>query len=223
MVIDRKSGAVPPTAAERMAEHDRRMGVEAIRPVLPTPASADAPRPAKAPPPARRPASPPKPRPQKAARDERARNRPAARPTGDKARRGDDERPAPKTDDRDGVEGAAPSPWGAAAATPQRPAAPPARIAERAKTPSGKRKTIVTGQWWDAKGPRTIELGERGQQSLSGGLMSLFFGLLFASIILFWISPLVFVGLALIGARYSRNIIGTVGAGIIDRAAAERG
>ncbi|WP_033074292.1 hypothetical protein [Sphingopyxis sp. MWB1] len=39
MVVDRITGATPPTAAERMAEHDRRMGVDAIRPELPAPNS----------------------------------------------------------------------------------------------------------------------------------------------------------------------------------------
>lgn len=32
VVLDRDTGRTPPTAAERMAEHDRRMGNEPIRP-----------------------------------------------------------------------------------------------------------------------------------------------------------------------------------------------
>src|SRR3546814_15393965 len=47
------------------------------------------------------------------------------------------------------------------------PAADPARIAGRAAPQAGGRKTIVTAKWWDAKGPRTIELGAKGQAELT--------------------------------------------------------
>src|SRR3546814_5565870 len=50
----------------------------------------------------------------------------------------------------------------------------PARIAGRAAPQAGDRKTIVTAKWWDAKGPRTIELGANGQAELTGGFMVLF-------------------------------------------------
>src|SRR3546814_5562361 len=43
----------------------------------------------------------------------------------------------------------------------------PARIAGRAAPQAGDRKTIVTAKWWDAKGPRTIELGAKGQAERS--------------------------------------------------------
>src|SRR3546814_5315780 len=53
------------------------------------------------------------------------------------------------------------------------PAADPARIAGRAAPQAGGRKTIVTAKWWDAKGPRTIELGAKGQAELTGGFMEI--------------------------------------------------
>ena len=44
MVIDKETGQTPPTAAERMDMHDRKMGVEQIRPAArqapPEPAAA---------------------------------------------------------------------------------------------------------------------------------------------------------------------------------------
>ena len=98
----------------------------------------------------------------------------------------------------------------------------PARIPERATPPARGRKTIVTGKWWDSKGPRTIELGPKGQQTLSGGFVTLFFVAMFAAMIVMFIEPVVlFIGAFLL-FRFGGNIIGPLGAGIVDKALAER-
>ena len=55
---------------------------------------------------------------------------------------------------------------------------------------SGAGKTIVTSKWWDAKGPRTIELGPKGQAELTGGFMLLFVGFVIAAIVALFLEPL---------------------------------
>ncbi|MDZ3832129.1 MAG: hypothetical protein U0S50_09965 [Sphingopyxis sp.] len=200
VVIDRISGTTPPTAAERMAEHDRRMGV--------TPNLTVAPSERESPPPTRA-ASPAAPRPAPA--------QPAAHPPPTR-------REAAHADKR---RGAAPSPWGkgaprAAERAAQPAATDPARIPDRKPTAPGTRKTIQTSKWWDIKGPRTVELGEQGQATLTGGLMSLFFGLLFLGLILFWASPVILFAVIFALIRFGGNAIGTVGGAIVDRALKDR-
>jgi len=205
VVIDKETGQTPPTAAERMDLHDRRMGIEPIRPAK-TPAKTAAipdmsaaartesglsARPA----PAQRKATP-------AAAANSGRDRVAA------AVAERNKRPwTPKQYDR-------PAP----AANPA-----PARIASRAAPQVGDRKTIVTGKWWDAKGPRTIELDAKGQAELTSGFMVLFFGLVIAAIVAAFVEPLIlFVG-AFVLFRFGGNFLGPIGAGIIDKALAEKG
>ncbi|MGQ3101852.1 MAG: hypothetical protein ACT6Q5_10585 [Sphingopyxis solisilvae] len=200
VVIDRETGQVPPTAAERMEVHDRKLGIEPIRPGRASTApdmsaaaraeSGLSARPAPNQPPVSNPA-PAKPRVAAATAE------PGKRPwaTGPK------DRPALKSD-------TAPA---------------PARIPGRAPPQSGGRKKIVTGKWWDAKGPRTIELGPKGQQALSGGFLTLFAVAFVAAIVALIIQPLLlFVGAFLL-FRFGSNILGPLGAGIIDKAIAERG
>ncbi|WP_411340137.1 hypothetical protein V6U71_20500 [Sphingopyxis sp. J-6] len=200
VVIDRETGQTPLSAAERMDIYDRNLGVEPIRP-------------------ARTSATP----------DMSA----AAR-----AESGLSARPAP-------VQKAAASAPAAAESSQGRMAA---AIAERNKRPwnptpndrpalkstsapaasrpaqaaGGGRKTIVTGKWWDAKGPRTIELGPKGQQVLSGGFVTVFFVALFASIVALFIAPVIFFVGAFLLFRFGSNVLGPIGAGIVDKAIAER-
>jgi len=202
VVIDKETGQTPPSAAERMDLHDRNLGVEPIRP-------------AKA----------------SAAPDMSA----AAR-----AESGLSARPAPAhqaaatapatNSGRDRVAAAVAErnkqPW----KNPQpndRPALKsnpaPARIASRPAPHAGRRKTIVTAKWWDAKGPRTIELGEKGQAELTGGFMFLFFGLVIAAIVVGFIEPLLLFAGAFVLFRFGGNFLGPIGAGIIDKALAEKG
>jgi len=199
VVIDRETGQTPLSAAERMDLHDRKMGVEPIRPAK-TSAVPDM---------------------SAAARTESglsARPAPAQRKAMPGANSGRDrvaaavaernKRPwTPKQNDR-------PAPT----ANPA-----PARIASRAAPQVVGRKTIVTGKWWDAKGPRTIELGAKGQAELTGGFMFLFFGLVIAAIVAAFVEPLIlFVG-AFVLFRFGGNFLGPIGAGIIDKAIAEKG
>lgn len=104
---------------------------------------------------------------------------------------------------------------------PQPARTPPARSPASASA-GGGRKTIVTGKWWDVKGPRTIELGPKGQQVLSGGFVTLFFVALFASIVALFIAPVIFFVGAFLLFRFGGNILGPIGAGIVEKAIAER-
>lgn len=187
VVIDRETGQTPPTAAERMDMHDRKAGVEPIRPasrqVPPEPA---APTVTAAAPPQRNPPRPPNDR-MATAVAELNRKRP----------------------------------WQESPRSTAQPT--PARHPQRPRPQAGGRKTIVTGKWWDSKGPRTIELGPKGQTELTGGFMALVFGLVIAAIIAFFVEPLLlFIG-AFVLFRFGGNFLAPIGARIIDKALAETG
>ena len=204
MVIDKETGQTPPTAAERMDIHDRKMGVEPIRPAKPSVApdiSAAA----------------------------RAESGLSARPAPvEKA-------PAPMTaapanrSGRDRIAAAVAErnkrPWNNA--PNDRPAlkASPAsaRSSGSSSRQAGGRKTIVTGKWWDSKGPRTIELGPKGQQVLSSGFVTLAIGLVIAAIVTMLIEPFLLFAGAFVLFRFGGNILGPIGAGFVDKALAEKG
>ncbi|WP_188237788.1 hypothetical protein [Sphingopyxis sp. LK2115] len=200
VVIDRETGQTPPTAAERMAEHDSKHGVEPIRP---TKARGDS-------------------APAAVMRAETGQSdRPA--PTQEAAAR-----PENVKDGRDRlaavIAGRNKRPWNnpAPGDRPAPHAAPtPARIASRpAPRVGGARKTIVTGKWWDAKGPRTVELDPRGQAELTGAFLFLFLGVGIAAIVALFIAPvLLFVGAFLL-FRFGDKVLAPIGAGIIDKALA---
>ena len=204
VVIDKETGQIPPTAAERMDIHDRKIGVEPIRPAKPSAApdmsaaaraeSGLSARPApvqKAPAPIAAPSA-----------DSSGRNRVAA------AVAERNKRPwNPAPNDRPALK-AGPAPT-------RNPGSSPLQ--------AGVRKTIVTGKWWDSKGPRTIELGPKGQQVLSSGFVTLFIVLAVAAIVALFIEPLLlFVGAFLL-FRFGGNILGPIGAGLVDKAIAEKG
>jgi len=194
VVIDKQTGQTPPSAAERMDLYDRSMGVEPIRPER---ASAAPDMSAAA----------------------RAESGLSARPA-----------PAPPTTPSKPRMAAATAaqgkrPW--TAPPGDRPAlkanTPAARMPARAAPPAAALKTIVTGKWWDAKGPRAIELGPKGQQRLTGGFVTLFFAVVIAAIAALIIEPvLLFVGGFLL-FRFGSHVLGPIGAGIVDKAIAEKG
>jgi len=185
VVIDRETGTTPPSAAERMAAHDRRMGHEPMRPPS---------------------------RPPEAAASDLA-------PDGIERVTPPSVSPAASR-----VEGALAAnerrqPWAdgnhaARSAAPLRDVRPP-------RTQTG-RKTVTTSKWWDAKGPRTITLGPKGQAELTGSFLALFFGLGVAAIIAaFFALPLLLVAAFLL-ARFGGHIVGPAGARIVDKAIATR-
>ncbi len=186
MVIDRETGTTPPSAAERMAAHDRRMGREPIRPPGGTPeAVVTDPAAERVEPVTRPPVSPVEPRLTAAVA---AKNRK--------------------------------QPW-ADARNAAHPAAPRGEVRPQ-RAQAGSRKTFTTGKWWDAKGPRTISLGPSGQAELTGGFLALFFGLGAAAIIAaFFALPLLFIAVFLL-VRFGGQIVGPLGARIIDKALAAR-
>ena len=205
VVIDKETGQTPPTAAERMDVHDRALGVEPNRPARPS-AAPDMSAAARAesglsarPAPAQQAA--PKPAPAKAAATDSGKARMAAAIADMQNRpwtKGSSDRPAPKAE------------------------AAPARIPSRPAPQAGGRKTIVTGKWWDSKGPRTIELSPKGQQVLSSGFLTLFFVVLIAAIVVLFVEPLIlFVGAFLL-FRFGGSVLGPIGAGFVDKALAER-
>lgn len=202
VVIDKTTGQTPLSAAERMDLHDRALGVEPIRPER-TSAAPDMSAAARA-------------ESGLSARPAPAQPAPAAMPAATDTGRGRmaaaiaerNKRPwKPSSADRPGLQA-------------NRPAAPaPNRPAPQA---GGARKTIVTAKWWDGKGPRTIELGPKGQATLSGGFVTIFVAALVAAIAALVIQPLILFVAAFLLFRFGGSVIGPIGAGIIDKALAER-
>lgn len=197
VVIDRETGQTPLTAAQRMEIHDRELGIEPIRPEqrasLPDMSAAA-----------------------------RAESGLSARPAPIQSPAAIPVPAKPRVAAATAEQGK--RPWSSAPGDrPALKANAPARIPNRPAPPSGARKTIVTGKWWDAKGPRTIELGPKGQQVLSGGFLTLFVVAIIAAIVVLFIQPLLlFVGAFLL-FRFGNNILGPLGAGIVDKAIAEKG
>jgi len=188
VVIDKETGQTPLSAAERMDLHDRKMGIEPIRPAAaPVPATIVATDAA----PQREAPRPPNER-MAAAVAEMNRRQPWSQKA--KGAAGTNDRPAP-------------------ARTPGRPA----------PQTGGNRKTIVTGKWWDSKGPRSVELGPKGQQVLSSSFVTLFFVVAIAAIAALFIEPVLFFIGAFLLFRFGGSILGPIGAGIVDKALAEKG
>lgn len=204
VVIDKETGQTPPTAAERMDMHDRNMGVEPIRPAKPS-AAPDMSAAARA-------------ESGLSARPAPTQKTPAPIAARAAAQSGKDRVAAAITERNK-------RPWNHAPNDRPAPIASsaPAQIASSPPLQAGARKTIVTGKWWDAKGPRTIELGPKGQQVLSGGFVTLFFAVVIAAIVALFFEPLLlFVGAFLL-FRFGGNILGPIGAGLVDKALAEKG
>lgn len=204
MVIDKETGQTPPTAAERMDIHDRNMGVEPIRPAKPSAApdmSAAA----------------------------RAESGLSARPAPVQQVPAPIAAPAADSSGRDRVVVAVAErnkrPWNPAPNDrPTLKAGPaPTRNSGSAPLQAGGRKTIVTGKWWDSKGPRTIELGPKGQQVLSSGFVTLFIALAVAAIVAMFIEPLILLVGAFVLFRFGGNFLGPIGASLVDKAIAEKG
>lgn len=205
VVVDRKTGKTPPSAAERMAEHDRRRGYEIERPPLPEPASEVLVEPA--PPPKKIAAPATSVRAAKREADAAAQKRQAAMRSGNK-----------------------PNPWGQQPPRKQtEPSRKPDSDTARARiptsppaSPSPGRKTIVTGKWWDEKGPRTIELGPKGQQVLSGGFVTLAIVATVFAVTLLLIQPVLLFIVAFLAFQFGGKAFAPLGASIVDKALAER-
>lgn len=204
VVIDKETGQTPLSAAERMDLHDRNLGIEPIRPAKPstTPDMSAAARAESGL--SARPAP-----------TQKAPSAVAATTAGNSGR----DRIAAAVAERNK------RPWNPAPNDRPAPKASAASVRSASASPlqADGRKTIVTGRWWDAKGPRTIELGPKGQAELTGGFMFLFFGVVIAAIVALFFQPLLlFVGAFLL-FRFGGNILGPIGANIIDKAIAEKG
>lgn len=234
IVIDNQTGKIPPTAAERMEEHDRARGIEPIRPpklsqVPDISAKARAasglssrPAPLVAPSPAQRGTK------TKAVALDPVRAK-IATTIAEKSRQAwaneqeDRPRPAAHTGT---ARTARRQDWADDQADRPRPAAAqsaPARIADRPPLQSGGNgQTIVTGKWWDAKGPRTITLGPKGQALMRNGFMTPFLVLVTATLVLLFVQPLLLLFGAFVLLRFGGKILAPMGASIIDKAVAAR-
>ncbi|MDO9368976.1 MAG: hypothetical protein Q7T68_10440 [Sphingopyxis sp.] len=205
VVIDKETGQVPLSAAERMDLHDRKLGVEPIRPARTSSASA--------------------PDMSAAARAESGLS---ARPAPEKQAAKPPAAATANVKDRMAAAVAERNkrPW--TMQSGDRPAlkshSEPARTTGRPAPQAGaSRKTIVTGKWWDSKGPRTIELGPKGQQVLSSSFVTLLFVMLIAAGAALFIEPIIFFVGGFLLFRFGGSILGPIGAGIVDKALAEKG
>ena len=209
VVIDKETGQTPLSAAERMDLHDRNLGVEPIRPAK-TSAAPDMSAAARA---ELGLSARPAPAQQKAMPAATAATATTIADTGNgrmaAAIAARNQRPwTQKSNDRPAL---------TANTSPAQTASRPAPQV------GGARKTIVTGRWWDTKGPRTIELGPKGQATLRSGFITLFFAVVAAAIIALIIEPLILLGGAFLLFRFGSNILGPIGAGLIDKAIGEKG
>lgn len=195
LVVDRITGETPPTAAERMAEHDRRMGVEAVRPELPESVALETLVPA---PPPRTVAVPKAARP--AARSV-AQGRPSSRGPWGKAER--------KVD----------VPASFAAATAKASGASHAQ-ARPAAGMAGVGQPITTSPTWDARGPRTVHLGAHGRATLESLALVLLVGLALFITFAVIAAPFLLIGAAFVFFRGGREAIAKLGAMVLDKAIA---
>jgi hypothetical protein len=80
------------------------------------------------------------------------------------------------------------------------------------------RRPMVTGKWWDSKGPRTLDLGEAGRAKLSEGFITAAVVAFFAIIAMVVVQPALLLVAAFALFRFGGAIIGPIGARLIDAA-----
>jgi hypothetical protein len=195
-VIDSETGARPASAAERMAAHDAAHGHAALR--YDRLAETDA-APVAAPPP---PPPAPAPIPTDAIRAAIAkRANPWSGNNGGRAQLGAQSQSEAQ---------ARPSPGGNQAS------ARPAPLARRSRDEG--HQPMVTGKWWDSKGPRTVDLGQAGRAKLSEGFITATVIAFFAIIAMVVVQPALLLVAAFALFRFGGTIIGPLGAWLIDAA-----
>lgn len=77
---------------------------------------------------------------------------------------------------------------------------------------------MVTGKWWDSKGPRTVDLGQAGRAKLSEGFITATVIAFFAIIAMVVVQPALLLLAAFALFRFGGTIIGPLGAWLIDAA-----
>ena len=198
-VIDSETGARPASAAERMAAHDAAHGHAALR--YDRLAEAEA-VPAPGSPPPSQPLPVPTPIPTDAIRAAIAkRANPWSGGNGGRAQLGAQSQSEAN---------ARPSPGANQASARPAPRSPAAR--------DENRQPMVTGKWWDSKGPRTVDLGEAGRAKLSAGFITAFIVAFFAVIAMVIVQPALILVAAFVLFRFGGTIIGPIGARLIDEA-----
>jgi hypothetical protein len=200
-VIDVLTGARPPSAAERMAAHDAEHGHAALRYDRLTETTEEA---AKAAP------QPAKPAPVPAARQ-------AAPAPNDTIRAALAKRDNPWGSKNDRARPQLAAQSVAEAEARPRPGGASGRPAPASTRRAGK-NSIVTGKWWDAKGPRTITLGERGRSKLSSSIMTLIAIGMAIFIVLAIIQPIMLFVAGFVLFRFGGTFIGPIGARVLDEA-----
>lgn len=79
-------------------------------------------------------------------------------------------------------------------------------------------KIIITGRWWDSRGPRTIALGNVGRQRLTSGFVTALVLSLFIAIALLLVQPLLLLVAGFLLFRFGSAIVAPLGARLIDEA-----
>lgn len=83
---------------------------------------------------------------------------------------------------------------------------------------NGKRQPIVTGKWWDSKGPRVVDLGAAGRAKLSSAVITTLVIGFFVMIAMIVIQPALLLVAAFALFRFGGSFIGPIGARLIDDA-----
>lgn len=112
---------------------------------------------------------------------------------------------------------ARPNPGSGSPATPQR-AAPAAEPVRGNTGRDVKSQTLVTGRWWDARGPRTLTLGQRGRARLTSGFMTALAVAAIIAIALLVVQPVLLLVAGFILFRFGSAILAPIGARLIDEA-----
>lgn len=204
VVIDTATGATPPSAAERMAQHNQALG---IAPSMPAPKSTAPDLSAKA----------------RAESGLSARPAPMAPPAPSSKATPPPSRIAERLKAQSTMPPGTPkgaSPWTRGAAKPTAPAKA-VKVDRPAPRAGGARKTIETAKWWDSEGPRTLDLGPLAQQKLQSSFLALGGALFVLFIVAMVISPVLAFAMVFGLFRFGSAVLGPMGASIINKALAE--
>lgn len=84
--------------------------------------------------------------------------------------------------------------------------------------PRDKQQPMVTGKWWDARGPRTLNLGAAGRQRLTTGFATALVVSFFIAMVLLIIQPVLLMAAGFLMFRFGAKIFAPLGARLIDEA-----
>ncbi len=217
VVIDTETGSAPPTAAERMAAHDQKLGFaeearDQLADAVKDAALATGPAPATP--------APPNPWAQAAdtiGPDPRSAQPPQPRPVDRPAAANADKAKASRASQRPAGMPSRPAPSGG-----QSGRAAPAPGRARGELRSGGAQPLTTAAWWDAKGPRSIVLTPAGAAKLRAAFTQIFVIALVIFGVALVVAPLLVVAAVFLFTRFGRGVVARFGAQAIDTALREK-